>query len=638
MRTRSILCAYLLGGCLTSEIRLAVHLRAPAATPGARGPRDRADNQIGLPRGALLNRYDVLGPRSKDCKTARIGRFRDFVTPTPPDAPAPPAWAGRREDEHAARQEIAKCFDGGVDVAAGDPRVQVSTPIFSFIQISDVQIRQAEAKLGDPRQSKGLDHLIDSFEHDFEQELFLDIMLEAVVETINYTVRRRVHAADPMAMGLSHFAEQRIGTVDQVAVAPPPPAEFHPPLFAIHTGDAIDAGLASELETFHTLMDGLQICVDDDKSPVACERIPWLSVIGNHDVLTFGNLIPGEKVSTTTLISGAHDDLLRHSAWPIIEKVAEANWIAEPEIERVDCAGCADELIARSTVGLEFIRPFVDAHRHESADRIGDVETRLHGFDLVGTASAQCGASDKPDAFRGYYCFDVDLGAGYALRVIVLDTTDFGSQRVGHRRGGEDGFAGDEQIRWFARAIAGAKSLVAVYGHHPLKTVRVDGGRDRLRAILLRASARPGFLGYFNGHTHANGIGAVTCDDDETLRAAKRDGDVRRVCASTPPPGFWEVQTASIIGFPQEARYITLRKVSPTIGFLEVIPFGHGFVLDDSTQFRKLLRRAEAGAKRDWCRRYRGPFASTAPCVAGEPVRHDGEHGAARLFVRLPRI
>lgn len=168
------------------------------------------------------------------------------------------------------------------------------------------------------------------------------------------------------------------------------------------------------------------------------------------------------------------------------------------------------------------------------------------------------------------------------------------------------------------------RHLVLVVGHHPLVTVRNDGCQDyksvkrsddqgcadMLRERLGRIAKSRNLVAYLTGHKHQHYI---------TLESARVDSKLHK---------FWEIQTASIIGFPQEARWITLRRLDDRIAFLELIPFGHGYTLDDSTPFRQALARAQRGAKRDKCRK--------KPCVDGEPIRTDDQYGPVRLFFELP--
>ena len=438
----------------------------------------------------------------------------------------------------------------------------LSQPLFSFVHLTDVQLREARAKLGTARQSRGLDHFVDSFEHDFEGELFLDVVLAAVVATINKTVA----GADCSGVGASD--------------------PFACPRFAIHTGDAIDAGLRSELSTFHRIMDEL--------------TVPWLSVVGNHDVLAFGNFLPGQVVTTETLLRATSNRVPTSWYWPLLRWAAQADWKLSTSIDQSRCRGCGDALVASAATGAGFAAQFLAAHRQHPAgagpayvDAAGRT-TFDHGFDLGGNG-------------RGFYTFEI---ATTPRRVtgVVLNTSDFSD--AGDARGGEGGMLSRVQLAWLEQLARRLEpdQLVLVFGHHPLDTIRDDGGRARVARVLERLAARRQLIAYFAGHTHRNHV------------AMHHDGH---------GGGFWEVETSSLIGFPQEARWVTVRQLSRDIGVLELVPFGHGFVLDGRSSFVRLLERAERGARRDRCRHH--------ACIDGEPSRDDGAGGAVRLFFWLPR-
>ncbi len=437
----------------------------------------------------------------------------------------------------------------------------MAKPLISFFHLSDAQIRDAKVKLGDEAQSRGLDRSIDSFEHDFEQELYIDLVLEAIVVTINRTLER--------------VRSENVAAVSWQGIVP---------AFAIHTGDAVDAGTRSELSTFHSILDRLEL--------------PWLSAIGNHDVLTFGNLLPGAATSVRALAVEIDEDvpyLLKPFLW-----LAKRGSMTVPA--RVKCERrkhCEVELIATAAGSPE---RFIEAHRHGAGGPRQLPGTRDHGFDL------QAG---RP----GYYRFEVPAGP-YTLVGLVLNTSDFADVPT-HLRGGAAGALGGVQLRWLEQELARTDEhqLVIVFGHHPLRTVGADSGRAALDRLLRKhAQMRGNLIAYVTGHTH-----------EHDLRFQPAAPGANRGA------GFWEIETASVIGFPQEQHLITIKQLDARVGFLELVPVRHTIPFNGDSTVSELLRRADRGAKRDHCR-----TRNKKPCIDGEPVRSDGDVAFARLFFLFP--
>jgi 3',5'-cyclic AMP phosphodiesterase CpdA len=115
----------------------------------------------------------------------------------------------------------------------------------------------------------------------------------------------------------------------------------------------------------------------------------------------------------------------------------------------------------------------------------------------------------------------VDLGAH--VRVIVLD--------IVRRDGGSGGAVDPAQPAWLARALAQASARwVLVVSHQPLSTA---AGAGPLLAELARS---PRVVAVLNGHIHRNAITA----------------------RQTPAGGYWEITTASLVDYPQQARALAL--------------------------------------------------------------------------------
>ncbi len=121
------------------------------------------------------------------------------------------------------------------------------------------------------------------------------------------------------------------------------------------------------------------------------------------------------------------------------------------------------------------------------------------------------------DGGRLDYTFDI----GASVRGIVLDVVD--------RAGGERGLVTRAQVDWLRAELRRAgRRYVVVLSHQPL--TRSEGGEAALSAL----DAAPRVVAAIAGHRHRNSI------------TPRRSGP------------YWLVETASLVDFPQQARFFRL--------------------------------------------------------------------------------
>jgi hypothetical protein len=408
--------------------------------------------------------------------------------------------------------------------------------LISFVHMSDAQIRNENATILSPEESEFFDKYIGGLVHHRVQEIADRYIYMALVGTVN-----------------AYFEGAQ--NIDK-------------PLFMIHTGDAVDAGLMDELYDFIAISDGLEV--------------PWFNVVGNHDVLAFGTMIPGKET--------------RLSAGSLSAKVT-----MDPRVKPAD----GHDLLPQELGSGRFICDWRNAgsgtgeiHRlftraHLKPDRQGGMignfteqdplylrwgRTRMemgHGFGLnlgprEGNYHLPVKRPDGGDRFQ----WKAENGKCLEFRVRMV-----GLQTSRIRDGGPEGVFDDDAMAVLAEALDEAernKELVLVFGHHPLNKF-VEGGRGEDLANTLHE--HPNVVAYFSGHTHKHRI----------TRHVDRDEVDKR---------FWEVVTGSILEYPQQARLVTLGYIGGGIGYLQTSVFGHTFQSDacqDSTACKRFGQIIEAG-------------------------------------------
>lgn len=190
-----------------------------------------------------------------------------------------------------------------------------------------------------------------------------------------------------------------------------------------------------------------------------------------------------------------------------------------------------------------------------------------HGFNLVESARF----ADANDRNDGYYAFDAADGD---VRMIVLNTIWDGVRDEAHRggqtntdtaglidgseitdaRGLEMGVMDDQQFAWLEDELDDAEAggqAVLVFTHHPdasFTEYRFGqlGERSAVELDELLGDY-DNVVAWIAGHTHLNRIRPCT----STSCAIQGD-------SATVTNGFWRIETASLIDYPQEGRIVEL--------------------------------------------------------------------------------
>lgn len=229
--------------------------------------------------------------------------------------------------------------------------------------------------------------------------------------------------------------------------------------------------------------------------------VPWCPVLGDHDVLLAGELVPTEL--TRSLAVG--DRALWHLP-PGLTLPGRLRGAAVASPDGPPDPGLVDGFLRRALAGPTVRVPADPARRQMS---VGEVTARLK----------RAGSGVSLRSGRLDYVIDI----GPRLRLVVLDLV--------RRDGGSGGVVGPEQPAWLSRQLArGGERWVIVVSHQPLAS---SAGGDQVLTLLDRS---PRVIAALSGHTHRNRI----------------------VPRPTAAGGYWLIATASLIDFPQQARALRI--------------------------------------------------------------------------------
>lgn len=255
--------------------------------------------------------------------------------------------------------------------------------------------------------------------------------------------------------------------------------------------------------------------------------MPWVSVFGNHDGLVQGN-VPSS---------------------PLVAQIATGSTKIIDLPPGVNVGELAGQLVTNDPQGLQTL--FGGPSRQVTADPnrrpLSRAETIAEYFKSAGKPHGHGYTAWNLATSNAYYAF----GNG-RVRGIALDTVN--------PNGGAEGSIDQAQLAWLTEqlkkgsrhyldesghAVRGGKhdKLFVIFSHHTIGTMTNNDGPGRVlgpavRDLLLRF---PNVVLWVNGHTHRNTV---------TPYARKKHAKV--------PGGFWEVNTAAHVDWPQQARTVEL--------------------------------------------------------------------------------
>ena len=361
----------------------------------------------------------------------------------------------------------------------------------------------------------------------------------------------------PHAMLSPHVVEAMVQSLNQISVGP---LSGHPIDAAIVSGDTTDNAQLNEVNWYLALLDGQPIRpdsgsfekyegviddgadhydvkywhphgtpegkIDDDarskygfplvpglldscRAPFKATglNVPWFAVHGNHDALLQGTVTPNEATRVEMTGNRRYESL--PSSMTLEETLGAFN-----ETGPADYPASSDASYVVVTADTE--RRALERGQFAGLHLASPGVPKGHGF------------SEKNVNEQTMY-YTANVGS---VKLIVIDSVN--------QFGGWQGSLEEEQFAWLESEIANSTRPVVLSSHHPLMLMFNDYApigrrvcREEIREMLLKY---PKVILWLAGHEHRHHVEWIGSDNGEA--------------------GFWLVETASHIDWPQQSRTV----------------------------------------------------------------------------------
>jgi hypothetical protein len=342
--------------------------------------------------------------------------------------------------------------------------------------------------------------------------------------------------------------------------------------FVLNTGDSVDNAQKNELSWFLRTMQGREVDPDsginEDPLPGAnndandpfiahglLASIPWYTAIGNHDILIQGN-IPPHLLKVFNGIVGKLTDILT-----IPDPVGDYShaiitpWVNPPEPKNLPRGYIVPDALRRNITPEEFI----SMHRQ-----------------------AGCGLPKNfNNSQKTYYTFYPK--AGLPLKVIVLDT----ALRIGTAMGGIDKKQFNDFLVPELEKSKKNNELVMIVSHHPSSQIKTLTdiseilhklyGKDEqkkaaLNELLTEFQDEDRGLGFISGSKFKTTLLKYP-NVFAHIAGHRHRHQITRMGSDN--AGYWEIQTCSMLGYPQQSRLFEIVYEGNNIGAIHTCAVDH---------------------------------------------------------------